>query len=147
MAKLSAKGRTMVGEIKYIRATRRYMSDGTVLENSGQGWKVRGKVKAGRDIAETYAKAKASHEAQLASRPALAAWHKAATQEPISRRWRLLLAISMMPDDVDGIYSTLAEGYDALDLTLDDVIELCRLHNAAYAEGKALADSAEIISA
>jgi len=147
MAKLSAKGRTLIGEIKYIRATRRYMSDGSVLENSGHGWKVRGKVKAGHDITAVHAKAKASHEAQLSRAPALAAWYHAATQEPISRRWRLLLALSMMPDDIDGVYSTLTEGYDALELTLDDVADLCRLHNAAYAEGKALADSQAQIDA
>ena len=141
MAKLSAKGRELVGEIKFIRSTRRYMSDGSILENKGFGWKVFGKVKQGYDIAETYAKAKASHDAKLASRPALAAWHHAALQEPISRRWRILLAFDMMPDDLDGVYSTLTEGYDALELTLDDVAELARLREAAQAEGKALAEN------
>lgn len=141
MAKLSANGRTLVGEIKYIRSTRRFMSDGVILENKGLGWKVFGKTKTGHNVQAVYNKAKASHDEKLASRPALAAWHEAALQEPISRRWRLLLALDMMPDDVDGVYSTLTEGYDALDLTLDDVIELARLRNAAQAEGKALAEN------
>ena len=56
MAKLSAYGRTLVYEVRKtvtapdgmpLAFTHRLMSDGVVLERRGQGWGVRGRLKAG----------------------------------------------------------------------------------------------------
>jgi hypothetical protein len=57
MAKLSARGRTVIAEAvktvnssydgKPIELKHRLMSDGVVLRKSGSGWSVKGKLKAG----------------------------------------------------------------------------------------------------
>ena len=46
MAKLSAHGRE-IGRIQYTTQMRAYMSDSAVLVNSGSGWKLKGKLRAG----------------------------------------------------------------------------------------------------
>jgi hypothetical protein len=44
MAKLSAHGKE-IGRINYTTYSKAYMQDGTILKNSGFGWKVFGKCK------------------------------------------------------------------------------------------------------
>lgn len=137
MARISAHG-DIVGTIDYVRQSKRYMSDGVILKNAGFGWKLAGKVKPGFDILEVYQKAKANHDALLEKRPALAAFRAAAHDAcGLSKRWKLIAAIELMPDDADGVWSEACDGYgDNVYLSVDEVSELCRLYQACVAEGK-----------
>jgi hypothetical protein len=143
MAKLSSYGRTMVGEVEYIRKSKRYMSDGTVLKNIGFGWKVAGKVKAGYTPQQAFEMAKASHDKTLAERPALSAFRQAIHDAcGLSKRWKLVAAIELMPDDADGVWSEACDGYgDNVHLDIDEVSELCRLYAACMAEGRAMRET------
>jgi hypothetical protein len=77
MAKLSAYGRTEIGTVYKLRSAKRYMSDGTVLKNTGFGWKVAGKVKPGFTPREAYERGAASQARALAENPAYTAYYKA----------------------------------------------------------------------
>jgi len=135
MAKLSANGRTIVGSIDYIASTKRVMSDGVILENKGHGWKVAGKVKPGFTPEQAFTQGKAKHEATLAARPALAAY-RAALHDAcgLAKRWALHTAITLMPDDPDGVWSNCVDSYPKVDADLDDIVRLCGLYTRAKAE-------------
>ena len=141
MAKLSANG-TEIGTLEFVQSKRRYMSNGYILENKGFGWKRWGKVKPDYTPQQAFERAKARQEEALAKRPASKAYRDAIFQWPVSKRWKITMAFQLLGDDVDGVWSELAEGYDRIDVTIDDVIELARLRAAAIAEGKELANDA-----
>jgi hypothetical protein len=142
MAKLSAHGEC-VGTIDYIRKSKRYMSDGVILKNIGFGWKLAGKVKPGFTPQAAFERARAAHDEALARRPALAAYRKAIHEAcGLSKRWKLVMAIELMPDDADGVWSEACDGYsDNVHLDIDEVAELCRLYSACVAEGKAMSEA------
>ena len=142
MAKLSAHGEC-VGTIDYISESKRYMSDGVILKNIGFGWKLAGKVKPYLNPLTVYQTAKAKYEIALESRPALAAYRKAIHEAcGLSKRWKLVTAIELMPDDADGVWSEACDGYsDNVHLDVDEVAELCRLYSACVAEHKAMSEA------
>ena len=131
MAKLSAHG-AIVGTVSYLTKDCRYMSDGHVLQNTGLGWKLHKKVKPGIDPAVAYQNAQKRLADKLAQYPA-AAEYRAALHDmaPLSKRWKLHLAVTMMPDDPDGVWSSACDGWDGISADLDDVVHLCRAYNAA----------------
>jgi len=135
MAKVSAHG-AIIGTVEYITKARRYMSDGAILVNHGTGWKLHGKLKPGITPADAFRAASARLASRLAQSPALAAYvtalHAACGQ---GKRWKLHMAISMMPDDADGVWSEACDGYgDNVHMDVDEVAELCRLYRAAGRE-------------
>ena len=137
MAKCSAHG-SEIGTIYKSTSAKRYMSDGVILKNAGFGWKLYGKVKPGIDPAEAYARAKAKSEDFIASRPCYAAYLKELhDMAGLSKRWKLEAAISMMPDDPDGVWSEACDGYcDNIHADIDEVANLCRLYLSAVAEAE-----------
>lgn len=137
MAKLSAHG-TEIGRIHYTTQSVAYFDDGHILRNYGAGWKLYKRVKDGIAPAIAYANAKARHEALLAERPCLAAYaRELRTIACASKRGRLHTAVSMMPGDPDGVWSTVCDDtFDAIEADVDDIVKLCRLYQAAEREQK-----------
>ena len=139
MAKCKAHG-AEIGTIYFTTSAKRYMSDGVLLRNNGFGWKLHGKVKEGRDIAAVYEKAVAAHAEYDAMHPAVTAYRKALhDMAGLSKRWKLHLAVSLMPEDCDGVWSEACDGYgDNVHADVDEVGALCRLYLSAMAEQKQL---------
>ena len=135
MAKISAHGK-VIGTVEYIAKTKRFMSDGTVLINQGFGWKVYGRCKPSLSINEVYEKARDSLDVKLATYPCTAEYRKGLhSLVGIGKRWKLHTAISLMPDDCDGVWSECCDGYgDNVHADVDEIANLCRLYNAALAE-------------
>lgn len=135
MAKKAAHG-TEIGKVEYLRYSKCFMSDGTILKNSGFGWKIYGTVKVGVSIQTAFANAKA-HEMEFnQNHPAFAAYKKAVFATcGLSKRWKLLTAIETMPTDPDGVWSEVCDGYgDNINADLDEIAELCRLYLARMDE-------------
>ena len=141
MAKLSAHGRTEIGTVKRLTSSKRYMSDGTILKNAGFGWKILSKVKPSSTPQEAFAKSAANQARALAENPAYAEYYNALHgMAGLSKRWKLHAAIELMPEDCDGVWSEVCDGYgDNVRADVDEVGELCRLYLAALAEKASLA--------
>ncbi len=138
MAKVSAHG-AIVGTIDYLATSKRYMSDGTILRNQGFGWKLAGKVKPHVTPQVAYENAARRLADQLADQPALARYRQLLHEAcGLSKRWKLTTAISLMPDDCDGVWSEACDGYgDNISLDVDEVAEICRAYLAAERERNA----------
>ncbi len=141
MAKLSARGRGLVGEIKGATWTKRYMDDGTILKNNGFGWKVHGHVKVGFTVEQAVDRAIQKQDQHLAANPAFAAYRKALIAScGLSKRWKLQTAISTCFDDSDAVWSEACDGYgDNVNLDHTETHKLCELFKAALAEKDAKA--------
>lgn len=139
MAKVSAHG-AEIGTIYTTTKAKRYMSDGVILKNYGTGWKIYGKVKPGVNPSDAFTRAKEKHVAFLAERPAYSAYVKELhDMAGLSKRWKLHAAVSLMPDDCDGVWSEACDGYcDNISASVDEVAHLCRLYLAALDEQKAM---------
>jgi len=131
MAKVCAHG-AIIGTVEYLTHAKRYMSDGVILKNVGFGWKLAGKVKPGIDPAAAYAAAAARLADKLIELPAAAAYLRALhSLAGVGKRWKLHAAVSLMPDDPDGVWSEACDGYgDNVHADLDDLVELCALYRA-----------------
>ena len=126
MAKLSAHGNE-VGRIVYTTCIKAYMSDGKVLKNRGDGWKRFSTVKAGFT----------PESALESSRAALARWDQA-NPAGLGKRAKLHMAVQLMPDDADGVWSEACDGYgDNISADVDEVSALCALYLRALEETKA----------
>jgi hypothetical protein len=139
MAKIAAHGKE-IGTVYFTTSAKRYMSDGKVLKNCGFGWKLGPKLKDGVSVEQAYENQRQKQADFLKSHPQTAAYRKALHAETgLCKRWKLDLAISMMPDDPDGVWSECCDGYgDNVHADLDDIVELCMLYKNAIAEGKEL---------
>ena len=135
MARVCKHG-TEIGTINYLTKSLRYMSDGTLLVNRGFGWKL-AQVKPGIKInRESFEAAKKRREQYLAERPATAAYvqclHNLAG---VGKRWKLHAAVTMLPDDADGVWSEACDGYgDNISADVDEIVELCRAYRVALLE-------------
>ena len=113
-----------------------YFADGKILKNDGFGWKLHAKCKEGIDPSEVYRKAVDRQREFLSSNPEYAEYRSAMMAAAgLSKRWKLQAAIELMPDDPDGVWSEVCDGYgDNVSCDLDEVCELCRLYKSALAE-------------
>ena len=145
MAKLSAHG-AEIGRIRYTSYEVAYMSDGKILRKIAGAWKLYKKCKPGVDPAQAYRHASEKQVAFLAQRPALAAYRKELhSLAGLGKAWKLHMAIELMPDDPDGVWSEACDGYgDNVHADISEVVELCQLYNLAVIEGKALNASAPV---
>ena len=132
MAKCKAHG-TEIGTYYTLTGAKRYMSDGAILTNIGFGWKLGGKVKAELEHLtprQLYDR-QLQHGKDWEHRQPYAASYKKQLHAlcGLSQRWRLHAAVSLMPDDPDGVWSECCDGYgDNVHADLDDIVQLC----AAY---------------
>jgi len=135
MAKISANG-TVVGTVDYCGKSKRYMSNGKVLVNYGCGWKVGGTVKTGWTPQSAYENACERMRADSIARPAFAAYRKELIHlTSMSNRAKLHMAVQLMPEDCDGVWSEVCDGYqDNVHADVDEIGELCRLYRVACAE-------------
>lgn len=141
MAKISAHGE-IVGTVYFTTKAKRYMSDRVILVNYGQGWKLGPKLKAEFTPQEAFANQMKKQVEYLAGNPEIAAYRKALHDiAGMSVRWKLDMAISMMPEDCDGVWSECCDGYgDNVHADLDEIAELCRLYLAIPARQNAMAE-------
>jgi hypothetical protein len=135
MAKISAHGKE-IGTVYFTVKAKRYMSDGTVLINSGFGWKLGPKLKAGVTPQKAYDRQVAHQREELAKRPATVAYRKELHElAGVSKRWKLHMAVELMPNDPDGVWSEACDGYgDNCSADIDEVAHLCMLYKNAVAE-------------
>ena len=112
-----------------------------MLKNLGDGWKLSGKLKTGVTAEQAVARAVAGIAEWEQARPAGRAYKKALHDiAGQSKRYRLHVAISLMPNDCDGIWSECCDGYgDNVHASIEEINELCALYRAAQAEGKTIA--------
>ena len=138
MATLSKHGEKLT-EIERLASKIAYMSDGTILRNHGDGWKLWRKVKPGVDVA-AHAKERAeSYEKFLMERPAFAAYREALHKTVcFSQRYLVKEVLSMFANDPDGVWSELNDMAN-VPIDVDECVELCGLHEAASAETKTYA--------
>jgi hypothetical protein len=137
MAKLSAHGNE-VGRIVYRTTTKAYFEDGHILENYGHGWKLRAKLKPGVIPSEAFKRAQLRLEEFYSCRPNGLRYTKALHAiTGQCNRLKLHTAISLMPEDADGVWSHVCDGYaDNVHADVDEISELCRLYLAAQRESK-----------
>ena len=133
MARISAHG-SIVGTIDYLTKSKRYMSDGVILKNAGFGWKLAGKVKPEYTPAQAYEISSANLAKRMEANPAAARYRRELHEMAgLSKRWKLHAAVSMMPDDPDGVWSEVCDGYgDNVHADIDEVVELCRWYKLAH---------------
>lgn len=134
MAKLSAHG-IEVGRIEFATKNMAWFSDGKVLENRGFGWKISGKIKAGFTPESAYRTTLEKQKEFLDARPMRAEYTKLLLEIPLSIRWKVLSALDLMGDDIDGVWSTLDDDYDTRGrFALEDIQELLAANKAAAQE-------------
>jgi hypothetical protein len=136
MARVSAHG-TIIGTVEFTTSAKRYMSDGVVLKNHGFGWKIHGKVKTGMTPQQVFERQLAKQNEARQSHPATFAYRKLLHELcGLSKRWKLHAAVSMMPDDADGVWSEACDSYgDNCHAEIDEVARLCALYKLAVKEG------------
>jgi hypothetical protein len=127
MAKLRAHGTELARrEIPTGRIV--VMSDGNIMRNDGFGWKSWRKLKAGVDPQEYARKFNAQTEAIP---PEVRAYIEALQDTcDLEHRARLHTAISLMPNDPDGVWSEL-DDCAGCSPDLDDIVKACRLYESA----------------
>lgn len=144
MACISKHGNE-IGRIVYTAKTKAWFSDCTVMSNHGDGWKISGKLKPEFTPEQAYQRAKEKYDAFLSERPAAREYrkclHDLAGQ---CKRWKLHLAVQLMPDDCDGVWSEACDGYgDNISASVDEIAELCRLYGSAMIEQRATKQETE----
>jgi len=142
MAKLSAHGQE-IGRVYFTTSAKAYFTDGTILKNSGFGWKLAGKVKSSMTPQDAFAAQKQKQDEYLAQRPALAKYRKALFDiAGLGKAWKLHTAIELMHDDFDGVWSECCDGYgDNVSADVDDIARVCDLYVDAANEQKALRET------
>jgi hypothetical protein len=135
MAKLSAHG-TIIGTVDYTTKSLRYMSDGAILINFGQGWKIRSKIKRDSTPLQALAAARARQERFFADYPAVHRYRKMLqAMTGMKNRWKLHAAVTHMPDDPDGVWSEACDDYcNNVHADVSEVAELCLAYKAALAQ-------------
>ena len=121
-----------------MRPKWRTCSDGKLLKNRGDGWKLYRKVKAGVDINAHVEERKASHQAWLDKRPAYQEFKRLmfAATGSLEKRAHLFMAIEMGGNDADGLWCELGDA--GFHLELDEITALCNAYDAMQAEAKQL---------
>lgn len=124
MATLSKQG-TEVERINCLKYSLSLRSNGTVLCNDGEGWKVL-RLKAGIST-ETYWEKVKEKQANLS--PEYLAYRRAVQSEfSLANRDKYFVLVSMLGNDTDGICSSLQD--EGIDCDLDTLGELDLLRKA-----------------
>jgi hypothetical protein len=124
MATLSKQG-TELERVNALQSSLSLRSNGTVLRNRGEGWKIV-HLKAGIPTEVYWAKVKA-REAGLSSE--FLAYRRAVQAEfSLSNRSRYFALVSLLGDDTDGICSALQD--EGIECDLDTLGELETLRKA-----------------
>lgn len=124
MATLSKQG-TEIERVNALRFSLSLRSNGSVLRNRGDGWKLV-KLKQGVSVESYWAKVK---DIQSKLSPEFLAYRHAVQSEfSLANREKYLLLVSMLGDDTDGICSSLQD--EGIDCDLDTLGEIESLRKA-----------------
>jgi hypothetical protein len=124
MATLSKQG-TELERVNALQYSLSLRSNGAVLRNRGEGWKVV-HLKAGISTETYWAKIK---EKQANLSPEFLAYRRAVQAEfSLANRSKYFVLVSMLGDDTDGICSSLQD--EGIDCDLDTLGELDSLRKA-----------------
>ncbi len=128
MARLSAHGQEL-DRREYPSCRVAVMSDGNIMRNYGQGWKLWKRVKPGIDVRQYAQGLRARYDA----RPAEFHNYMKALSDAcdLEHRARLHMAIDLMPTDPDGVWSTMDDYSYGVDL--EDIVRACRARVALEA--------------
>jgi len=129
MANLSKHGKS-IGRIEYLTYNKEYFENGDILVNRGFGWKEYGKVKSGIDPQDVFNKKLEFRNKKHLENPLYAKFfHELHEMAGIKDRWKLVEAIKIMPDDPDGVWSEVCDGYgDNLSANISEVVSLCLMY-------------------
>ena len=141
MAKLSAHGQE-IARFKFTTYSKAIMSDGAVLKNYGDGWKLAGKIKSGVTPEQASENQRKACDAFADSHPCMMAYRKELhSLAGMGKAWKINAAIELMYDDPDGVWSEACDGYgDNVHADIDEVSHLCSLYVAALEEARELRD-------
>jgi hypothetical protein len=104
------------------------MADGQIMRNQGFGWKLWKRTKPGVNPVEY---ARKFNERTAAIMPEIRDYIKALMNAcDLEHRVRLHTAISLMPQDPDGVWSEF-DDYSGYSLDLDDICRACQAYLAA----------------
>lgn len=142
MACLSKHGKELA-RIEYINRKRAWFADGNVLENKGFGWKIAGKVKPGFNPADVAARRVQEHTEKLATRPTLAEYRKFMLHWKLADRVKILLCFDLLGDDIDGIWSELNDGFDSIEIGMDEIQEIAALQRQTKLEAERMRETAQ----
>ena len=135
MAVLSKHG-VKLCELTQLTKKIAYMSDGKILANRGDGWKLWRRVKDGVNIEQHAAQAEQRYAQLLIDRPMFAAYREALhSAVSFSQRYLVNECLNMLANDPDGVWSELND-MAGIAIDIDECVELCRLHDAAANERK-----------
>ena len=109
-----------------------FCEDGTIFKDTGEGFKKYGKLKEGLNYIDIKNKWEKKYLNKLVKLPSTKAFYDALDEYffSIQDKNNMLSLISLMPDDADGVWSTLDDySYcSEFDLMIDDVVNLCQLY-------------------
>jgi hypothetical protein len=128
MATLSKHGKE-IGRIEFIKKTLVYFENGDILEDTGFGWKMYGKLRDGVDPCDQIQRIRDIHKNKLSTIPGLSRYHELLCDVPLSKRWMLIDCIHANPQDPDGVWSD-ANDVAGIVVSVEDVIEMCKLYLA-----------------
>lgn len=141
MATLSKHGRELL-RIDGLLVKIVYCADGKVLRNTGSGWKIWKKVKAGLDPVEVASKRHLSHQAWREARPCYCDFERQfKSLVPPDHRWTAWEALKSLPDDLDGLWVEFND-HIGVDCSVEDLREVVNSYHAYEWEAKELAKAA-----
>ena len=137
MATLSKHGEE-IGRLELLTSKVAYYSDGKILRNQGNGWKLFRKVKPGVNVNEAFHHRLSSQSEFAAQRPAFIEFkrqlHAIASFQD---RYMVKAALEMLANDPDGLWSELNDML-RISCGVDEVVNLCRAYEASIQESKNL---------
>lgn len=127
MAKLKNNGYE-IGRIERLDCILSFRSNGKILENYEDGWKLYATVAENYNINDAFNNAKRIHDTWNNTKQAR---YKNRIIEIAGMERMLLHAIiESMPDDPDGIWAECCYG-NKINATVGEIVELCRLYKRA----------------
>lgn len=123
-----------VATFQYIMYRKCYCADGTVMKDTGLGWKITGKLKPGIKPADAAKRRRESMEKQANDRPAFALYRKEILRYRLEERRRIEQVFDTLGDDWDGAYIELNDHWPRVTISIDEVVELGRLRQKSIEE-------------
>ena len=105
------------------------MSDGQILRNSGHGFKLYKKWNPGVDVVAATARIAAIHSHREVTMPTWCAYRRSMISTCcVSLRWKMEATIELMPNDADGVWSTMDDFNHHFDI--GEIVALCAVYRA-----------------
>lgn len=119
----------VIGKLEYITYALAWCKCGTVLENYGQGWKIRCKLSSGDAAIRHYGASWALNDAWEESHPYYAQYKRLLHKTVCRKYWHMVHnAVIMSGDDSDGLWSDLVDTWYMRNITPGDCQALCKAY-------------------